>query len=121
MSLFNKEQQAKINTAIKEAELQTSGEIRVYIEGTCPEEVLDRSAFLFEKMAMHKTSLRNGVLFYLATKDRKFAIIGDAGINSKVPSDFWNKIKEEMTLRFKNQEFAEGLCNGISMILSLNI
>jgi uncharacterized membrane protein len=114
-SLFNSDQQARINSTVKEAELQTSGEVRVYIEKSCPEDVLDRSAFLFEKMDMHKTALRNGVLFYLATDDRKFAIIGDAGINSKVPSDFWNKIKEEMVQRFKSEEFTEGLCNGIKM------
>ena len=114
-SLFNKEQQARISKAVKDAELQTSGEVRIYIEDSCPEEVLDRGAFLFEKMGIHKTALRNGVLFYLATKDRKFAILGDAGINAKVPSDFWNKIKEEMAQRFKDHEFTEGLCLGIQM------
>jgi uncharacterized membrane protein len=64
---------------------------------------------------MHKTKLRNGVLFYLAVKDRKFAILGDAGINAKVPEGFWDNIKDTMLNHFKNGEFARGLSEGIKM------
>ena len=52
--------------------------------------MLDRAAWVFKKLGMHKTAERNGVLFYLAVDDRKFAIIGDAGINAKVPAGFWD-------------------------------
>ena len=69
-----------IKQAILNAELDTSGEIRVHLEKVCPGDVMDRAAFLFEKLEMHKTHLRNGVMFYLAIKNRKFAVIGDAGI-----------------------------------------
>ncbi len=99
--------------AIKEAELNTSGEIRVHIESHCKSDVLDRAAFLFKKLQMHKTEQRNGVLFYLAYKDRKFAILGDGGINQKVPENFWDNIKEKMAERFKEGKFAEGLAVGI--------
>jgi uncharacterized membrane protein len=64
---------------------------------------------------MHKTALRNGVLFYLAVVDRKFAIIGDAGINAKVPADFWNDVKEMMLVNFKAGMFTDGLSKGILM------
>src|SRR6056297_1287975 len=107
--LFTKEQKNEIVNAVKEAELNTSGEIRVHIEKKCPEDVLDRAAFLFEKLKMHKTELRNGVLFYLSVKDHKFAILGDAGINAKVPEGFWDNIKETMLEHFKNGEFTTGL------------
>lgn len=113
--LFSEEQKAKIVEAIKEAELNTSGEIRVHIEKSCPEDVMDRAAFMFEKLKMHKTELRNGVLFYLAVKDRKFAILGDAGINAKVPEGFWDTIKETMVNHFKEGDFAGGLTRGILM------
>jgi uncharacterized membrane protein len=99
--------------AIKEAELNTSGEIRVHIESSCKGDVLDRAAHLFKKLQMHKTEQRNGVLFYLAYKDRKFAILGDGGINRKVPENFWDMIKEKMTVKFKEGKFAEGLAEGI--------
>jgi uncharacterized membrane protein len=113
--LFTKEQKNAITEAIKNAELNTSGEIRVHIEKRCKSDVLDRAAYLFKKLKMHKTELRNGVLFYLAVKDRKFAIIGDVGINTKVPEGFWDEIKETMRSYFKEEKFAEGLETGITM------
>lgn len=99
--------------AIKEAELNTSGEIRVHIESRCKGNVLDRAAYIFKKLKMHETKLRNGVLFYLAYKDRKFAILGDAGINQKVPENFWDKIKDRMAEKFREGKFAEGIAEGI--------
>jgi uncharacterized membrane protein len=78
-------------------------------------DVLDRATYIFEKLGMHKTQLRNGVLFYLAVKDQKFAILGDAGINTKVPANFWDNIKEHMLLKFKEGGFAQGLEDGIRM------
>ena len=95
-TFFSKEQQDAILAAVKEAENQTSGEIRVHIETSCDEDVLDRTAWVFKKLGMHKTAERNGVLFYLAVEDRKFAVIGDAGINSKVPAGFWDDVKEQL-------------------------
>jgi uncharacterized membrane protein len=114
-TFFTKEQQASILAAVKEAENQTSGEIRVHIETTCNEDVLDRTAWVFKKLGMHKTAERNGVLFYLAVQDRKFAVIGDTGINSKVPAGFWDDVKELLLKRFRDGKFTEGLSEGIIM------
>lgn len=112
-SFFTKEQQSQILSAIKTAEEETSGEIRVHIETSFKGDVLDRAAWVFKKLGMYKTAQRNGVLFYLAVKDRKFAIIGDAGIHAKVPEGFWDKIKELMLKDFKEARFTEGLSEGI--------
>ncbi len=112
-SFFTKEQQAQILASVKEAEKSTSGEVRVHIETSCQEDVLDRAAWVFKKLGMHKTAARNGVLFYLAVSDRKFAIIGDAGINAKVPEDFWNKISGILKENFKDGRFIKGLSEGI--------
>jgi uncharacterized membrane protein len=110
---FTKEQQAEILAAVRAAEEDTSGEIRVHIETHCPEDVLDRAAWLFDKLGMKKTAQRNGVLFYLAVKDKKFAVIGDAGINLKVPDGFWNDVKELLQAKFREGKFTEGLKEGI--------
>ncbi len=112
---FNKQEKENITLAIKEAELNTSGEIRVHIEGKCREEVMDRAVYIFEKLGMHKTELRNGVLFYLAVNHHKFAILGDAGINQVVPDDFWDEIKKLMLDLFSEKQFSEGLNRGIKM------
>jgi uncharacterized membrane protein len=112
---FTSDQKQQIISAIKDAELNTSGEIRVHIENHCKKEVLDRAATIFATLKMHKTKLRNGVLFYLAIKDKKFAILGDGGINAVTPDDFWDTIKEMMLHKFKDGEFAVGLSSGIKM------
>lgn len=114
-NFFSSEEKKRITDAIAEAEKNTSGEIRLHAEGHCKIDVLDRAAYVFKKLGMHETEQRNGVLFYLAVHDRKFAIIGDAGINRVVPADFWNEIKETMLDYFKEGKFTDGLTKGILM------
>ncbi len=115
VNFFSKEEKEQIKSAVKEAELNTSGEIRVHIDNRCREDVLDRAAWWFARLEMHKTEKRNGVLFYLAVKDQKFAIMGDAGINSVTPDDFWDIIKVKMQERFSEGLYAKGLEEGILM------
>ena len=114
-TFFTREQQEAIVRAIGEAEHATSGEIRVHIETSCKADVLDEAAWLFRKVGMQKTVDRNGVLIYLAINDRKFAIIGDTGINSVVPLGFWDEIRDHMKQRFSENLFTEGLTEGIIM------
>jgi uncharacterized membrane protein len=114
-SFFTKEQQAHIRSAIKEAEKNTSGEIRVHIETHLKGDVLDRAAWIFKRISMHKTEDRNGVLFYLAVTNKKFAVIGDWGINRKITGSFWDKIKELLEKNFQEEKFTEGLAKGILM------
>lgn len=113
---FTKEQKEDIRQAILNAELDTSGEIRVHIETTCSGDVLDRAAYIFDKMGMQKTERRNSVLFYLAVKNRKFAVIGDKGINAVVPENFWDDIKNSLLNHFREEKFTEGLMEGIEMV-----
>jgi uncharacterized membrane protein len=114
MAVFTDEEQQRIQKAVAEAEKNTSGEIRVCVEKTCSDEVLDRAARYFGQLEMHKTKLRNGVLIYLATVDRKFAIIGDAGINKVVPDDFWDNTKEDMLNHFKYGNLVDGIVTGVA-------
>jgi uncharacterized membrane protein len=114
-NFFTEAEKLQITNAIKMAELDTSGEIRVHIERQCKADVLDRAAYIFEKLKIHKTKLRNGVLFYLAIDDHKFAILGDAGINLKVPENFWDEIKEKVIGHFKDGRIVSGLSEGIIM------
>lgn len=112
-NFFTTADKEHITEAIREAEKATSGEIRVHLENNCPEDVLDRAAYLFDQLRINQTELRNGVLFYLAVKDRKFAIIGDVGINALVEEHFWEDIKFLMGEHFKLGEFVTGLQKGI--------
>ncbi|MGN0033819.1 MAG: TPM domain-containing protein [Candidatus Limimorpha sp.] len=110
---FTTEQQHKIVQAIKQAEANTSGEIRVHIENHCRGDIMDRSAMVFNILKMDNTAERNGVLIYLAIKDKKFSIIGDEGINKMVEHDFWNDVKDMMSEHFRNGDFTEGIIQGI--------
>ena len=112
---FSHEQKDRILQAVRDAELDTSGEIRVHLERRCKGEALDRAAYLFEKLRMHKTAQRNGVLFYLAIEDHKFAILGDAGINAITPEDFWDVIKDRVMEEFSEGRYVSGLEAGIRM------
>jgi len=112
---FTKEEKNEIKKAILNAELDTSGEIRVHIENECRSDALDRASSIFGKLDMDKTEQHNGVLFYLAIKSKKFAIIGDSGINKEVPENFWEEIKTTMADNFKDGNFTTGLVEGIAM------
>lgn len=111
---FSKEEQESIVQAIRDAEKNTSGEIRVHLDKVCPGDPYKRAVKVFENLKMHKTAQRNGVLFYLSIEDHKLAIIGDKGIDEKVPSDFWNVILGDVVQLFKQGQLAKGLAYGIA-------
>ncbi len=114
-TFFSTEEKDRVVDAIKQAELNTSGEIRVHVASVCKNNVLDEAAAVFAQLKMHKTQERNGVLFYLSVDDHKFAILGDAGINAKVPDNFWDEIKNLVIDHFKQNKYADGLSAGIIM------
>lgn len=101
--------------AIREAEVNTSGEIRVHVESNCDKDVLDRATEVFAELHMHQTKERNGVLFYVALEDHQFAVLGDAGINAIVPDHFWEDITAHVIKHFKQKHYADGLAEGILM------
>lgn len=116
MGIFSSEEQSLILHAIQKAENRTSGEIRVAVEHRSKKPPLERAAYFFEKAGMHQTALRNGVLIYLAVDDHTFAIIGDKGINEKVPAGFWEETKSIMLNFFKQGKLAEGVAEGITHV-----
>lgn len=112
-AFLSKEEQRTIVAAIEEAELNTSGEIRVHIESKCKDDAVARAIYIFNYLKMYKTQQRNGVLVYVAHESRKLAIIGDVGINQKVPENFWNGIKEDMVKAFASGNFVGGIADAV--------
>mgnify|MGYP002566176803 CR=1 FL=1 len=110
---FTPAQKTAMVAAIRQAEKDTSGEIRIHFENHCRKNVLDRAAQVFADLKMHKTALRNGVLIYVALEDKQLAILGDAGINAKVPDHFWDDIKNNMIEKFKSGQICEGVCEAV--------
>lgn len=103
----------EIVKAIKEAELNTSGEIRIHIEHKCEGDRFDHALEIFEKLEMHKTELSNGVLIYVSVDDHQLVILGDKGINDVVEKDFWESTRDEIISQFKSGNYKQGLINGI--------
>ncbi len=115
-NFFSDSQVEAIESAIQSAEKNTSGEIRVHIEDSCSGgDPVICAQKVFHKLGMDKTDMHNGVMFYVAVKDHKFSVIGDSGIDKHVPTGFWDLVRDKMQEHFKNQQFTEGLCEGISM------
>lgn len=113
MRIFTSQEEENIARAISAAENHTSGEIRICIEKKCPDDVINLATKRFVELNMGKTVLKNGVLIFLAVDDHKFAIIGDSGIDAKVPANFWEETKNIMMELFKKGQFSEGLIAGI--------
>lgn len=115
MYILSELQQKNIIAAIKLAEKNTSGELKVHIEENCVGgDPMVRAKEVFAYLSLQKTAQRNGVLFYLAYEDRKFAVFGDKGINEKVGQTFWNSTKELMKTYFQKEDFENGLCLAIT-------
>lgn len=110
---LTKEEEQEIVEAIRIAEKNTSGEIRVHIEKTTSLDAYDRAREVFHELKMDETELKNGVLIYLAVDDHHFAICGDKGINDIVGADFWNCTRDAMLTQFKQHQFKQGLVDGI--------
>jgi uncharacterized membrane protein len=106
-------EEQEIVEAIGVAEKNTSGEIRVHLEKTTSIDAFDRAMEVFHLLKMDTTELRNGVLIYVAVKDKTFVIYGDKGINEKVADDFWDTTRDVMVAHFKNGDFKQGLIDGI--------
>lgn len=116
MSINTLELHRRVEQAIAEAERGTSAELRVHLEERCKEDPLDRASFIFEKLEMHRTAERNGVLIYVAFSDRKLAILGDAGIHAHLHQETWTSVKDNMIARFAQGEFEQGLCEAVAAI-----
>jgi uncharacterized membrane protein len=116
MSINTLELHRKVEAAITTAERNTSAEIRVHLEDKCSEDPLDRASFIFEKLEMHKTAARNGVLIYVAFSDRKLAIIGDVGIHVHLSPNTWENIKNSMSSEFAQGNFEKGLCGAVESV-----
>lgn len=116
-AFFDDREAAAVLEAIREAERTTSGEIRVHLEYRCKDgDPYERGKQVFEELGMTATAQRNGVLIYMATKDRRFAVLGDSGIDEVVPEGFWSDVVQSMETAFRAGDFAEGMTGGIRRI-----
>ncbi len=113
---LSKREKARILGAVRAAELQTSGEIRVHLESTIDGDPLAYATVVFERLGMRQTAAHNGVLIFLAVTSRQFVVLGDEGINAVVPANFWDDVIAEMSNHFHGDRFADGIVAAIHRI-----
>lgn len=106
-------EEEEIVEAIRQAELNTSGEIRVHIEKTTELTHYNRALEVFRMLKMFNTKLQNAVLLYIAVEDHKFVIYGDKGIDAVVPENFWDATKNVIQNQFKSGNFKQGIVDGV--------
>ena len=110
---FTEAEEKRIVTAVKEAENDTSGEIRVHVDRYCKTNPLLKAQNLFTHLKLNETELKNGVIIYVSIDDKQVAVYGDQGINEVVEPDFWDTTLRKMTNLFKNGQLVEGICAGL--------
>lgn len=111
-TIFTSKEVKRIEAAIKTAEINTSGEIRIFIENHCKNNAaMNRAIEIFNEHKMYATKERNGILIYLAIKDKLIAIYGDIEIHRKLGDDYWNNQVNLIIQQFKQQKVLDGITN----------
>jgi uncharacterized membrane protein len=110
------DERTKIAAAIHLAEGKSSGEIRVHLDKRCKGDPHEAAKKTFEKLGMHATAEKSGVLVWLAVRDRAFAILGDSGIDAKVEPGFWDGVRDRMAKAFSEDRFGDGIAGAIGEI-----
>ena len=114
---FSLQEKQMIAHAIQQAELQTSGEVRVFVESKCNYvNAIDRAKEIFDKLNMHKTENKNAVIVYVALKHKQLAIFADDGIYKKTGVQFWNDELNLMIDYFKNENIVDGITKVVEHI-----
>jgi uncharacterized membrane protein len=102
-----------VTQAIAEAEAGTSAEIRVHLDPSCPGDPMGRAVQVFERLGMHRTAERHGVLIYAAIADRKLAVIGDTGIHARVGEAYWRRVVHGMAAELGAERPRAGFVHAI--------
>ena len=112
-AFLSAEEEKEIIKAIRIAEQNTSGEIRIHIEKSSTIDASERAMEVFHYLKMDNTKLQNGVLIYVAVEDKTFVIYGDNGIDKVTPENFWETTRDIIQSQFKNENFKQGIIDGV--------
>jgi uncharacterized membrane protein len=106
----------EVAAAVTRAERRTAAEIRVHLDYRCPGDPMTRAVQVFERLAMHRTEHRAGVLVYVAVTDRKLAVIGDAGIHQRVGQDYWDALVARVLAHLRAGHPRDGLVHAVEEV-----
>lgn len=105
-----------VAAAIAAAEASTSAEIRVHLDARCPGDPMARAVAVFERLGMHRTAERHGVLVYVSVEDHKLAVVGDRGIHERVGQDYWESLVAAVLAHFRQERPRDGLLHAVGEV-----
>jgi uncharacterized membrane protein len=108
-----------VTRAIAEAESSTSAEIRIHLDHACPGDAVASAVRVFERLGMHRTAERHGVLIYAAVKHRKLAVIGDEGIHERVGEAYWQRLVDGMLSHFRSERARDGFIHALGELTAV--
>jgi len=115
-AFLSEEDLTAIARAVRRAEARTSAEVRVHLDHTCEEDALRRAVKVFERLGMHRTAERHGVLIYVSVADHKLAVIGDAGIHERVGEVYWRELVDSVRDHLRQQRSRDGLIHAVEHV-----
>ena len=123
---FSEDELRDIQSAADDVERKTVGEIVLSFRNkkTLLEKLYSNHELAmkdFDKLGVHKTKERTGILVFLIFEEKYFDIIADEGIFAKIPDDTWNKMEERLKEEFGNKNYSTGilaLINEMGEVLS---
>ncbi|MFA6600400.1 MAG: TPM domain-containing protein [Candidatus Omnitrophota bacterium] len=113
---LSKREKESIVSAIRRAEKKTSGEIRVHLCRRAPSDIQAHARKVFEKLGMTHTQRRNGVLVFIATRDRSFAVLADRGIHERLDPAFLEDVAGRMREHFRQNRFSDGVVAAVEAL-----
>jgi uncharacterized membrane protein len=105
-----------VSRAIAGEEARTSAEIREHLDHHCSGEAMARAVAVFERLGMHRTAARHGVLIYVSVGDHKLAVLGDLGIHERVGQAYWERLVEAVLAHFRDERPRDGLLHAVGEV-----
>ena len=102
-----------LSEAIREAEMKTTGCIRLAISPRHVDDAVQAAQSEFLKLGLQHSPGRNGVLIFVAPRSRRFAVIGDQAVHACCGDEFWREMTRVMGQDFQRGDFAGGLTRGV--------
>ena len=85
-------------------------------EKSISEEVGEAATIAFFTENLYRTRAENGILLFISVFEHRVWVLGDRGINEKIPPERWQEIVDLVTDGIKNDRQCQAICDAITRI-----
>jgi putative membrane protein len=78
------------------------------------EEVREAAHVQFFRNGLYRTAEETGVLFYVSVFERRVWVIGDRGINARIPEAYWQEVSAGIVRAIRAGRAADGICRAVT-------